>query len=70
MLRVLRTRIFKAELIGLLGQSPCVDRADLFGKMCSGKYLNTWRRGLVRCGKRGGDVFIDSWAQILWRGRR
>ena len=64
MLRVLRTRIFKAELIGLLGRSPCVDRADLFGKMCSGKYLNTWRRGLVRCGKRGkltgGEAFKDS----------
>ena len=33
-----------------------VDKGDLFGKMCS-KYLKTWgrRRGLVRCGKRGGE---------------
>ena len=47
-----------------------VDKGDLFGKMCS-KYLKTWgrRRGLVRCGKRGGGgggAFKDSSEQMLW----
>ena len=57
---------FTAELIASFGQAilrPVLTRADLFGKMCS-KYLKTWgrRRGLVRCGKRGGGggAFKDS----------